>query len=59
MEHTGYKIKCRFCKCKFFIPLIDVRVSGFDGAEWVECPDCGKKMYKSIFWRKCKMETGE
>jgi hypothetical protein len=53
-KYDGYKIKCRTCQCNFFAPFADVDIIGYDGPEYVNCPNCNKRIYRSLFWKKHK-----
>jgi len=55
-KYDGYKIKCKTCRCGFFVPFEDVRSSGiWDEYAYVKCPICDKKIEQSIFWKKHKV----
>lgn len=53
-KYDGYKIKCRTCKCEFFVPFGDISTFGYDDLEYVSCPICNKRILRSLFWKKCK-----
>ena len=55
-KYDGYKIKCRKCKCVFFVPFEDVSTLCYDEFEYVACPHCENRIYHSLFWKKCKRE---
>lgn len=55
-RYDGYKIKCGKCKCVFFAPFEDVRALCYDELEYVECPHCENRIYRSLFWKKYKRE---
>ena len=53
-KYDGYKIRCRRCKCEFFVPFEDVHITGYDEIEAVLCPGCKTKIWHTFVWRKCK-----
>lgn len=52
-KYDGYKIKCRTCRCNFFASFADVKAIDYDdGFEYVSCPNCNKRIWHSLFWKK-------
>lgn len=56
MRYVGYVVKCRRCKAKFNADFSDIRVGQVTGSNYVNCPCCGKLIYKTIFWKRIKKE---
>lgn len=49
-KYDGYQIKCKTCKCEFFVPFDGVRSSGiWDDCAYVMCPNCTNKIEQSFF----------
>lgn len=48
-KYTGYKIKCRRCKCIFFAPLEPPYGRAYPH---YRCPSCDKRIQKRFWWKK-------
>lgn len=57
-KYDGYKIKCGKCKCEFFAAFEDVQTLCSDEFEYVLCPNCTHRIYRSLFWKKHKLTEG-
>lgn len=52
-KYTGYRIKCRKCKCIFHCKFHEVTLGLASGRTLTFCPTCGELIYFNPFtWRK-------
>lgn len=52
-KYTGYRIKCRKCKCIFYRKFHEVTRGLASGRTLTSCPVCGELIYYNPFiWRK-------
>ena len=56
-KYDGYTIKCGKCKCEFFAAFDDVDTL-CDELEYVRCPNCTQRIYRSLFWKKHELTDG-
>ena len=47
--YSGYRVKCRRCKCVFIAPLEPTHGCAYPH---YRCPHCDKRIGKRFWWRK-------